>query len=258
MMKRLALLLVMAVLLSGCTVMGEESSSTSGVEIGASLADSRIFSDSSTTLHLEITNYNSQPLRGLKVELVNTGGLKIKKQVSGCEEDIGASTRGVPRTKSCIWKISSGKGFESDRPVTVPLTLLVTYSSTLTSVEDSIKVRFVPEEELSPGTQSSQSLSLSNGDLKLTATHSSPVSAEAAALDMTISVSNIGKGSLQSLSPPSDTREVRIGYEGSFAELGGGLVQGLRPDSTTCLGKDSPLNPYKEVSFLEGRKTSSF
>lgn len=139
---RLATLIILAILATGCT---DEPSSGEGIVTEEfSISDSELRPSQEAILELTVTNYNDgeTSLKQENIELFNTGQLNISNKECTPSE-IGSSTEGLNPKINCRWSIEAPgeefiSGFSSK---TIPFNLMYTYNTTLESENPlSIKV----------------------------------------------------------------------------------------------------------------------
>ncbi len=256
-MRKLVLLLVVAVALSGCTAFENDSEvQNKGVRLDTSLTNSDILLDGSTHLQVTLTNRNPYPLKNVDVRVVNTNGLSLSREVGvgnqsfRCSMDVAESV-GVPSTEQCVWTLEPGQDFDEKfggrDSVSLPLTVLVSYTSRATFPDQSLKAQFRAPDDIGRGERQEQTLRRDNDDISVEAGHSSPVSSDKGAVPLEVSVSNTGSGNLQSLDS-DNRREVKVFYAGSLTDLD------IDSSNTSCL--DSGQS-YRTLQFLEGSRRTS-
>lgn len=255
MMRRTAFMLLALVVLAGCTSPlgggeGDGDQERTGVEIDLSLTADEVFAGGMTQLIGQVQNYNPEPLTAFTVTLANagdlasSGALTLAEGTEGDEvtvctlEEVPAEGLSGPGIRECIWEIAPPDGFvgAGKDSVTLPLLLLMNYAGTVYSEGSALPVTFQDPEDITPGATASRSVTVENGDIRATMTHTAPVSTASGEVPVSISVANTGSGHIQG--------EVDIDFSGSLTDLS------LDTGQSSCL-------PRVTLNFIRSQQTNT-
>ncbi len=193
-MKETALLLLLALMASGCL---DGASSGNGVKVEKfSATDATLNPGQQTTVEIEITNYNDAPttLRSRSVSLFNTGQLEVLSKT--CSPDsIDSSREGFNPTMQCVWTVQAPgedfvQGFQS-KPLSFRAN--IRYTSTLEN-RRAVKVNFQPLREIQKSSEVSRTVS--NGDINMKISGQTPAALENPST-ITVNVRNTGPGDIK-------------------------------------------------------------
>lgn len=256
MMRNTALMLLVLAVLAGCTTPlsdgddGGPDQERTGVTIDLSLTEDELFEGGVTQMIVRVENYNPEPLTPFWVTLANAGDLVDAGALTLAEgtehgdvtvcgvSEVPAEGLAGPGTRECIWEISPPEGFVPVRrdAVTLPLLLLMNYTGTVYSEDRALSVAFQDPEDITPGSTESRSVTVENGDIRATMTHTSPVSTDSGAVPVTVTVSNTGPGHIEG--------EVAVNFSGSLTQ------QSLDAESSSCL-------PELTLAFIRSQRTNT-
>ncbi|MFB6294251.1 MAG: hypothetical protein ABEI97_00680 [Candidatus Nanohaloarchaea archaeon] len=242
-MKRYALLLVVAVLLAGCTALpsGEQPSEAPparGLVIEEAQLENRVIpATGSTKLVLRLANTQPRDTKRVGLGITNSGEVSVSLDTAtsdpvcqtavdaartGAANDgatIPAASQGVPTEVLCVFDVS-GSGASLG---TYPLTATVTYENTLTMQQDSPKITFDPERQV-PAARTSRTYS--NGELSMTVSYPPqlPTGGQDIQIDTTVRETGGGRmvpGLIRNIPGVGtrncdDRRCVFLTYQGSF------------------------------------------
>lgn len=230
MRQRTVIMLLVLAVLAGCTSPldggGEDGTEEdrTGVTIDISLTEDELFTGGITQLIVRAQNYNPEPLTAFTATLTNpgdltdSGALRLAEGTQGdgvtvCDASpVPAEGLAGPGIEECIWEITPGEGFvpAGKDSVTLPLLLLMNYTGTVYNEERALSVTFQDPQDITPGTTDSRSVTVNNGDIRGTVTHTSPVGTDSGEVPVTVTVANTGPGHI--------TGAVRVGFSGSLAQ----------------------------------------
>ncbi len=216
-----------------------------------SLDADRIFAGGSTRLLLTLQNTRSASMNQVTTVIGNRGNLQLTRQEPAQNQleqyacrhsQIPEGTVSDPSTRRCVWTVAASDSIVSAarNSVTYPLTAFVTYAATV-AASDSLRVSFERQQDIVPGDRTQRVARAANEDVRVSLLHTSPVSESDGEVDVTITVENMGNGTI--VSGTDEQRGISVRFEGTLADADWDM------DQTTCA--DDQLK-RKAVYFRDG------
>lgn len=222
--RLLTVVLVISIILAGCTSLtgnneeqNEEEVPNQGLVIEEVTLDEKTLRENggSTRAIMRGTNTNPTEVTDFSFQWSNTGILSITgpQQTSGLDSDCSGSvegaSQGVAPTFECIWEITVDGELRTGSSRTIPLTSLISYSSTLTSENEPIRIEFVEEAQ-----NRESSARIDNREIRVSVNYPSQLYTdmlEGEGFEIGITVQNIGGGEVTD-------REVTLTFSGGLAD----------------------------------------
>lgn len=264
MMRRTAVLIVVALLLAGCTQLPGSSDGTDGdqsqntlnprglVVSDVTLDPSSVEKGETTTLFLTFTNTNPDAAENVRFQFDNLGEVTAS-QLSGmpqfCSDITGdggrlpAATPADEPSIRCGWELATGEVSMIGSSTTIPVSFRTTYHGTLSMPQTSLSFVFGDEQDTVTDT------TFSNGEIRLQTTHPGHLDWGSHELSLQLSTTNTGSGQIVS---GGDARVVNYTLTGPLVQSsdnGGAGFQEVAvegQDRTTC----------EQGVFVQGARTA--
>lgn len=243
-MERLALVLIAAMLVAGCTALPQDGNDDQQQQRGlvvqdASLESSVVERGRSTRLILRVANTNPVPIDDFSAELSNLGDINADpvEPAGGCSGEIAEATTS-PGILTCVWTLDTG-GLDPDDTGSYPVAITMDYTGTLTMQEGTPAITFTDDLP----SRRTATRSYTNGELGMDVTHRTEHATTTDSVPVDVTLRSIGSGRIR---PEAEVRRVTMDYDGSLMDVFG-FTSGETDTGERC----------RRANFLSGETSTT-